>query len=172
MAIINVEIKAKCPDHEFIRNILNQHNARFIGVDDQTDTYFNVNSGRLKLREGNVENSLIFYERENIGGPKKSNIELVKTEPGSGLKSLLSEALGVLVEVKKKRAIYFIDNVKFHLDELSELGTFVEIEAIDEDGSIGKETLDSQCKKYIDLFGIKESDLIFNSYSDMLLERD
>ena len=170
MSILNVEIKAKCPDHKHIRSILIQHNARFIGVDNQTDTYFRVNSGRLKLREGDVENSLIFYERENSEGPKKSNIELVKTQPDSGLKSLLTEALGVLVEVNKKREIYFIDNVKFHLDDLKELGKFVEIEAIDENGSIGEEALDLECKKYIELFGLKDSDFIFNSYSDMLLD--
>jgi len=169
MSILNVEIKAKCPDHKHIRSVLNQHNAKFVGVDNQTDTYFNVNRGRLKLREGNVENALIFYERKDVEGPKKSNIELVKTQPDSEMKLLLSEALGVLIEVKKKREIYFIDNVKFHLDDLTALGKFVEIEAIDEDGSIGEEELDSQCKKYIELFGIKESDLIFNSYSDMLL---
>ena len=34
-------------------------NPKFIGEDNQEDTYFNVAKGRLKLREGNIENSLI-----------------------------------------------------------------------------------------------------------------
>ena len=32
----------------------------------------------------------------------------------------------------KKREIYFIHNVKFHIDNVKNLGTFIEIEAIDE----------------------------------------
>ncbi len=72
--------------------------------------------------------------------------------------------------VKKKREIYFIKNVKFHLDEVTQLGSFVEIEAIDEDGSIGIKELDARCNSYLTMFGIEETDLISNSYSDMLLE--
>lgn len=170
MPIKNVEIKARCADHEPIRKILKSQNARFVGRDDQTDTYFRVNEGRLKLREGNIENALIYYRRDNKAGPKESDVRLFETEPNSPLKSLLSESLGILVEVKKKREIYFIGNVKFHLDDVAQLGSFVEIEAIDEDGSIGIKELDAQCNKYLAMFGIKEADLISNSYSDMLLE--
>ena len=171
MQIKNVEIKARCADHEPIRKLLMSKNARFVGRDDQTDTYFRVDEGRLKLREGNIENALIYYRRDDKTGPKESDVRLFKTEPGSDLKSILSESLGVLVEVKKKREIYFIENVKFHLDEVEQLGSFVEIEAIDEDGSIGIKKLDAQCNSYFTMFGIEEADLISNSYSDMLLEK-
>ena len=171
MPIKNVEIKARCSDHSQIRNILKNNNAEFKGLDHQIDTYFAAKEGRLKLREGNVENSLIYYLRENNSGPKESNIKLFKIEPGSSLKSLLISALDILVEVKKAREIYFIDNVKFHLDDVVELGMFVEIEAIDKDGSIGLEKLNEQCNYYIKLFRIQSSDLISNSYSDMLFKK-
>ena len=171
MQIKNVEIKARCADHEPIRKLLMSKNARFVGRDDQTDTYFRVDGGRLKLREGSIENALIYYRRDDKTGPKESDVRLFKTEPNSALKSILSESLGVLVVVEKKREIYFIKNVKFHLDEVAELGSFVEIEAIDEDGSIRIEELDAQCNKYLAMFGIEETDLISNSYSDMLLEK-
>ena len=130
-----------------------------------------MNKGRLKLREGNIENYLIYYERENKEGPKQSDIILFKSAPGSSLKSILVNANGVLTVVDKKREIYFIENVKFHIDTVEELGTFMEIEAIDEDGSIGKEKLLEQCEQYLKLFEISESDLISVSYSDLLLEK-
>ena len=171
MQIKNVEIKARCADHDPIRKILISRKARFVGRDDQTDTYFRVDGGRLKLREGSIENALIYYRRDDKTGPKESDVRLFKTEPNSALKSILSESLGVLVVVEKKREIYFIKNVKFHLDEVAELGSFVEIEAIDEDGSIRIDELDAQCNKYLAMFGIEETDLISNSYSDMLLEK-
>lgn len=166
----NIEIKARCQDSDLIRGILKDKNARFIGVDSQTDVYFKTNHGRLKLRKGNIENCLIFYDRENKKGPKHSKVILFNTPKDSLLESILRNAYGVLVEVKKKREIYFIDNVKFHIDEVEFLGNFVEIEAIDKDGSIGKEKLMLQCREYMNLFKIQEKDLIQISYSDLLLK--
>lgn len=167
----NIEIKAICADALFIRNYLQQHNADFKGTDLQTDTYFNVNSGRLKLRQGNIENSLIYYNRENKAGPKLSEVTLYPVTGNSELlKKALVEANGIKVEVKKKREIYFIDNVKFHLDEVEGLGCFVEIEAIDDDGSKGIEFIKKQCDFYVRELQIKESDLLTMSYSDMLMK--
>ena len=97
MPIKNVEIKARCADHEPIRKLLMSQKARFMGRDDQTDTYFRVDEGRLKLREGNIENALIYYRRDNKTGPKESDVRLFETEPNSPLKSILSESLGILV---------------------------------------------------------------------------
>ncbi len=170
MEHLNVEIKARSQSHEKIREILKSQGADFKGVDHQTDTYFKVNSGRLKLREGNIENHLIFYHRANSADPKESEVTLFDTEPGLPLKEILSKSLGALAVVDKTREIYFIDNVKFHLDNVAELGTFLEIEAIDKDGSIGKEKLRAQCQNYMDLFEIQKANLISNSYSDMIME--
>jgi adenylate cyclase class IV len=36
----------------------------------------------------------------------------------------------MLVSVDKIREIYLIENVKFHLDSVAELGSFIEIEAM------------------------------------------
>ena len=118
-----------------------------------------------------MENALIFYDRENRSGPKQSNVVLQTLSPDSSMRELLSKALGVLVAVDKKREIYFIDNVKFHIDDVKGLGTFVEIEAIDSDGSIGKKTLLKQCREYLRLFRIPEKDLVSVSYSDLLLKK-
>jgi len=122
----------------------------------------------LKLREGNIENYLVFYERENINGPKQTNVIIYENCQTSTLKDILTESLGKFVEVYKKREIFFIENVKFHLDTVKDLGTFVEIEAIDKDGDIGKDKLLEQCNYYLNLFGIDSKDLIANSYSDMI----
>lgn len=169
MPHLNVEIKAKCANHNAVREILKTRNADFRGVDHQIDTYFKVNFGRLKLREGNIENFLVYYDRENKEGPKESKIILFRNEPGSTLKEILSVSNGVLVVVDKKREIYFIDNIKFHIDTVKDLGSFVEIEAIDKDGSVGKDKLYAQCKEYMKLLGIADTDLISCSYSDLIL---
>ena len=170
MEHLNIEIKAHCADPAAIRAILREHGADFKGTDHQIDTYFNVPSGRLKLREGNIENALIFYERSDQAGPKQSNIMLHQTAPQSDLKPLLTKALGVKVTVDKSREISFIGNVKFHLDTVAGLGSFVEIEAIDADGSLGRARLLAQCQEYLTLFKIQDADLVEGSYSDLLLD--
>jgi predicted adenylyl cyclase CyaB len=170
MSFINIEIKARCHDPERIRAILKQRNALFKGEDHQIDTYFNCCHGRLKLREGNIENPLIHYNREDQAGPKQSAVTLYQPQPDSSLKKILTQALGVLVVVDKQREIYFIDNIKFHIDQVERLGSFVEIEAIDELGVIGQEQLKKQCKEYMRLFQINPEDLIEYSYSDMLIK--
>lgn len=53
MGILNVELKAKSDNHAKIRELIKAKNAIRKGTDHQIDTYFNVNQGRLKLREGN-----------------------------------------------------------------------------------------------------------------------
>ncbi len=164
---INVEIKARCAGQEKIRQILKKGHADYKGLDHQIDTYFKVSNGRLKLREGNIENHLIYYEREDKAGPRKAKVTLFETEPKSPLKQILETSLGVLVVVDKKREIYYIGNVKFHLDLVEELGTFVEIEARGEPGEEGK--LREQCEAYMTLFRIREEDLLKVSYSDLLL---
>ena len=167
MAFINVEIKAKCNDASFIRNYLLSNGADFKGIDEQTDTYFNVSNGRLKLREGNIENNLIFYERTDQAGPKNSLFHLVKVEDAEGLKEVLTKSNGLKVVVKKKREIYFIKNVKFHVDEVPGLGSFVEIEAGNKTADLSQETLKEQCDFYMKELRIKEEDLMEISYSDM-----
>ena len=83
----------------------------------------------------------------------------------------LTDSIGVKVVVEKTREIYYIENVKFHLDELQELGAFVEIEAGNILVDLSQEQLKEQCDYYIKEFGIKEKDMISNSYSDMMLNK-
>jgi len=170
---LNMEIKARCFNPEKIRNILKERRADFKGLDHQIDTYFKVNQGRLKLREGTIEKSLIFYQRQNQKNIKESKVMIINLQETSKIKKILSEANGVLVIVDKKREIYFIDNVKFHLDQVQDLGSFVEIEAIDNGGHLEeKEQLLKQCQEYLDLFEIKEENLIDCSYSDLFLNKN
>jgi len=172
MGFLNIEIKASCSDPKRIEQILIDDKADYKGLDHQVDTYFNVHDGRLKLREGNIENSLIFYKRDNIKGPKESLVQLYKTQPDSGLKEVLLHALGTKVIVDKKRKIFFIDNIKFHIDLIENLGSFIEIEAIDKEGTIGQVKLEAQCERYIKKLGIEKTDLISVSYSDLILKKE
>lgn len=167
----NVEIKARCENLAFVRNKLIEMKADFKGLDHQIDTYYNSPVGRLKMREGNIENNLIHYNRPNQSGPKQSDFTLFKTDNPKGLKDILSKSLGVKVVVDKKREIYFIEHVKFHIDEVEELGSFVEIEVTDMQGLKSVEELQAVCEKYMQILQINTNDLLDVSYNDLLLEK-
>lgn len=168
--INNVEIKAKCSEPKFIQDTLMELGADYLGCDHQVDTYFNCEKGRLKHRAGNIENSLIFYSRPDQAGPKHSDIAFSKVKKESNISDVLKAAYGVKAIVDKKRHIYFIDNVKFHVDEVQGLGSFMEIEAIDESTEIPLSKLQEQCEHYMSVLKIKDSDLITQSYSDLIFK--
>ena len=170
MNIKNFEFKARVRDLEKYEEKLWTQSPTFLGLDHQIDTYFNAPHGRLKLREGDIENALIHYEREDSTGLKESHIILYQHQPSEALKCILIKQFGIKVIVDKSRKIYFIDNIKFHFDKVEGLGTYIEVEAIDDQNAFTLEELKAQCYRYFDFFGLKEEDLIDKSYSDLLLE--
>jgi predicted adenylyl cyclase CyaB len=77
--------------------------------------------------------------------------------------------LGVLTVVDKRREIYFVGNVKIHLDRVRGLGTFVEIEAMTRSGDIRK--VRAQAARFQKLFAISPQDIVSLSYSDLILNK-
>lgn len=165
-----VEIKARTSRTDQQRALLLERDADFRGTDHQVDHYFRVPEGRLKLRHGSIEQSLIFYQRSNQAGPKDSSVALTRLdgeERAQSLAATLNQALGTWVKVDKQREIYFIDNVKIHLDTVKGLGTFIEIEAIG-NSPAQRDPLLAQCREYMEYLGVTDEELVENSYSDLL----
>lgn len=171
MNIRNVEFKAAVDFITSYEEKLKTLNPIFKGCDNQTDTYFEVTKGRLKLREGNIENALISYRRNNTPDSKLSEIILYKYSPDEALKAILCNHLEVMVVVKKKRKIYFVEHVKFHFDEVEGLGSFIEVEVIDTDNKFTTEQLKQQCDYYLQFFNIEPEQLLSESYSDLLINK-
>jgi adenylate cyclase, class 2 len=184
MAITNYEFKAKTTELSQLEKRLQALNPHFAGEDHQIDTYFNIQQGRLKLREGKIENALIWYNRPDKMEAKQSDVLLYQHKPAPELKQILTKTLGIKVIVDKIRRIYFIENVKFHFDRLAGLGTFIEVEAIYNPSVLSDlpdtipanqtnkhiETLKAQCIHYAGFFKIRPEDYISLSYSDLLLQ--
>ena len=171
MPIHIIEFKAQVQDLAAAETLLQTLSPIFKGEDEQVDTYFNVHTGRLKLREGAIENALIWYERPDEAGSKESQVLLHKHLRDEALKEILIKLHGIKVVVHKTRRIYFVDNVKFHFDDVKELGKFMEVEAIDETGELGLKRIQQQCDYYASFFNIIPADYIAVSYSDLLLKK-
>ncbi len=83
------EFKARADNWLHLEERLLTLNPLFKGTDLQEDTYFNVPEGRLKLREGSIENALIHYNRNNIAHAKPSDVLLYQHQPDKALKEIL-----------------------------------------------------------------------------------
>ncbi len=169
---MNIEIKVRVDDIPVLRKKLIDMGAAGTGVDTQTDTYFRVAAGRLKIRRGTIENCIVFYERRDEAGSRRCDYLLRKYPPGdeslSALLDILAASLGILVVVRKRREILYLENIKLHLDRVDGLGDFFEIEAVDT-GGISEDRLRKQCDDLLAALGI-DGGFIPGSYSDMLLD--
>ena len=123
----------------------------------------------MKIREGRLENSLIFYKRTNAAHARRSTVEMMLLPRRNSVRAILSRALGVLAVVDKRREIYFVGNVKIHLYRVRGLGTFVEVEAMTRSGDIRK--VRAQAVKFQKLFAISPADIVPLSYSDLILKK-
>ena len=106
------------------------------GVIEQLDTYFNVVSGRLKLREQTPGGAhLIQYERAEDPQQRESRYQVIEIEDGAQLRAVLSAAPGTNVVVIKRWRLYVWREVRIHLDQMDGLGAFIELEAVAPCGS-------------------------------------
>jgi adenylate cyclase class 2 len=160
-------IKARFADLVMAQAKLLSLGARFVGEDVQTDTYFRVPMGKMKLREGNIENLLTHYLRENVDGKMKTTIFLYEWNPSAETIQHHTSNLTQIGKVIKRRRIFFIDNVKFHLDVLESGSRFLEIEAIDREGTLGLDHIRTQASEYARILGIRQEDVLPHSYIDM-----
>ncbi len=164
----NLELKARYTDLAAARRRLQLLGVQDGGLEIQTDTYFRVVSGRLKLREieGGVA-VLIGYHRPDVTGSRWSDYHLVVVPQPAAMKTLLADLLGIRCVVGKSRAILFWENVRIHLDEVDGLGTFVEFEAVLKcpgDADSAQSRLDELCR----LLGIQPACSFAGSYADLL----
>lgn len=166
----NAEFKARVDALVPVRERLAALSPRWVGIDRQRDTYLHSPHGRLKLREGTVETALIAYTRADVAGVKQSDVTLARLAPdvAAALRPVLVAALGVDVVVEKTREIAFVGHVKVHLDEVPGLGTFVEVEAIDTDGTRSVEALTADAAAMRTALGLDAAPLEARSYADLI----
>lgn len=164
----NIEIKAKYENLAEAQQIAEGIDADFVGVLHQLDTYFHIKRGRLKLREIASEGAqLIYYERPANAGPKMSEYQIYPVSHPEELKTMLKSALGVWKVVEKKRQLYLFENVRIHLDRVTNLGNFLELEGVISKHS-AHDTTESTVRKLLEQFDVAASDLISTSYSDLI----
>jgi len=178
----NLEIKCHYPNHRLAARLSVQEiPAEYRGRLVQTDTYFDIHPGRLKLRQNALHppdgqrlpetwDELIAYRRPNRRSPKSSIFQLWPVPDGSNALKFFTDSFGIKVRVSKSRRLYIADNLRIHVDSVVGLGRFLEFEL-----AVNAAHPLSSCRKKMQrllaLFQIPPEHLVRYSYSDLLLAK-
>lgn len=163
----NLEFKANCDSLDMLRQRLADLQAEHRSTMKQLDTYFNVSQGRLKLREINThEAELIYYERSDLAESRYSNYQICDIPEPMAFKQIATMALGVKGVVEKQRELWMFGDTRIHLDEVKNLGQFIELETVIHNQTEAEAQAEHQLVK--EALGIKEKDLVSVSYSDLI----
>jgi adenylate cyclase class 2 len=127
----NIELKARDPDPAGSLETCLALGAEDHGEKWQRDTYFNVVSGGLKLREEHPGRPhLIQFDRADEPRQRESRYRIVAVDDASVLRAALAAAVGVGGEVTKRRRLLLWHDMRIHLDDVDGLGHFIELEAV------------------------------------------
>lgn len=163
----NIEVKARVRDLDSLRQVAERLSDTPCQVIPQQDTFFNCPRGRIKLRELNTQHGqLVYYQRPDLPGPKHSEYSIFETDNPQGLKSILAQAFGVRGVVTKTRYVYLVGQTRIHLDQVQELGTFMELEVVLQPGQTDADGM-AIAQDLMEELGIDQADLIDSAYVDL-----
>jgi len=164
----NIEIKARVRDFPELKRRAEAISDSPLEVIPQEDTFFVTSKGRLKLRILAPDRAqLVYYERPDQDGPKRSDYFIFNTNDPENLKTALRLALGIRGVVRKTRYLYMVGQTRVHLDNVERLGQFLELEVVlraDQSDADGQAIADHLMKR----LGIEPTDLIEGAYMDLL----
>jgi predicted adenylyl cyclase CyaB len=147
----------------------------------QRDVYFycadkkgQEHGDRLKLRGESLDGQnwdwkFVWYSRPNTRKSKASDYRIapVVVPDPVALAETLDAAWGKYAEVDKHRILYVYQNIRIHLDEVVNLGRFIEFEAmiqLEDEQQLAHDNL----KRLMNLFQIEDGDLVELSYGDIM----
>lgn len=171
MARVNLELKAVDRDPEATL-------ARCVGLDAtdggvlrQRDVYFMARRGRLKLRveEGASGGELIAYRRTDAVEPADSTYILAPVAAPEDLAEALEATLGTVAVVSKRRHLFLWKGVRIHLDEVDDLGSFIELEAVLPDAGDLEAAQEKVARLRAEL-GITDDALVAVGYADLVMD--
>ena len=159
----NREIKRYCPDFRPVRRVLRAIGAQRVGAKRQTDVYYRVPVGRLKLREEGGRRSLIAYADAYSGGLRAVRYRVADAQDRA-IGALLAEALGVSAVVRKRREVWRKGRVLFNLDRIEGVGQVFEAEVKLAEGDDGE----AETERLLALLAAHLGDLIEGSNEDLV----
>jgi adenylate cyclase class 2 len=174
--MLEFELKVRISSLDPVRQQLTGHNARFCGRIHEHDIYYNaphrdfgVTDEAIRVRYTN-DNSVVTYKGAKIktsGLKAREELNMV-VDSGAVFEQML-DRLGFTrtAEVNKWRENYRLFEAAIMLDEVENLGTFVEIEILAADENSNPTARIEEIAKEVGVFG----EPILASYLELLLSK-
>jgi len=163
---LNLELKIKIDSFGPLIEKLKSINAKQDSVLLQKDIYYKTHNGLLKLRIENGLKTLIFYIRDEVSKNRWSDFNLLNIEDNNA-EQFLSKLFEVEEVVEKKRKLFWFNNTRIHLDEVKELGNFLELETLVINGNTEAE---NRFDEIVYLLNLDLSKQIKKSYKNLISE--
>jgi predicted adenylyl cyclase CyaB len=163
----NLEIKARVTSFRPVRDALRRlPGAALHARVRQTDWYFRVPRGRLKLRVAGArrDGEVIAYLRPDTAAARTSEFQRLPAPDAAGTRRLLDRMLGPRGCVRKRREVWLCKNARIHLDTVEGLGRFIEIEVVVTEGMPQARALMRELRAAL---RIRRADLVARSYGDL-----
>ncbi|RQW03472.1 CYTH domain-containing protein [candidate division KSB1 bacterium] len=134
----------------------------------QDDTFFSCPNGRMKLRTlSATQGELIFYRRSDCAGPKESFYLISATTAPGTLREILSSGYGQVGRVRKHRTLFLVGRTRIHIDQVENLGDFIELEVVLADAE-GADSGEAIARDLMKKLGISSNQLCEGAYIDLL----
>jgi len=170
--MIEIEVKVKA-DLKGVEERLIEEGADFVNEERQIDSYYNApdrdfaeTDEALRLRSVGRKNMLT-YKGPRLNTASKSRKEVTLSVSGKPTEELLS-LLGFsrFRQVIKLRRNYRLGDLSVSLDEVENLGTFMEIEALAEEKDF--ELQEKRVLEVLEKLGFSEGDITKDSYLELI----
>ncbi len=163
----NIEIKTALPDPAAAEARARAAGAAFQWSRRQRDVFFRVPAGYLKLRtaqDGPAE--LIAYARAAGTDPRPSDYDIAPIADPAALETVLARSLGMRGVVEKVRRLYLWRHTRIHLDEVTGLGSFLELETVVR--GIPREEAETEARELIGILDLDPALFLDRPYLEMI----
>jgi adenylate cyclase class 2 len=169
---LEIEAKMKVDDLDEVIPRLQSAGAVYVGEHQETNTFFDTPDGRLReadkglriranmdTRTKQTEHIVTFKGPRQPGAVKtRLEIEFTVSDPAAATQTFEQLGFPVCITFQKRRRSWRLLQCKIELDELPNLGTFVEIEGPSE----------KQVLKARKALGLDDQPIITTSYAAMM----
>lgn len=170
---MEIEVKAPLASFQSIRNKVKEISGKRIFRGRQIDIYFQHPCKKFEetdetLRIRKVKDkAYLTYKGPRLNSSLKARLEMEVTVSDFNLIGKILVRLGFkpVMKIKKFRETWLIDDMHINLDDVEELGKFIEIEII------SKEIEEEKILKTLEKLGIEKKKIIKETYFELKEKR-
>lgn len=175
-----VEIKAKLKNREAVMKKLAEFGCVFEPEVTQLDTVYTLATGSLEAYDSN-KNYLRLRVKNNgkvlftIKQPQKNWLDKIEYETEVSSKEMMEKALLLMdykpaVTINKRRIITHYQGCEICIDDIDDLGSFIEMEQMTDDGNA--EEIQEKLFKFFEQLGISRSDRVEVGYDILMFQQN